>query len=517
MFGFLTSRDQGHHRSAGVGEDGVVMAAPVAGARRHRPPAARDARVRRDAPVAQARSTSRACRRSSSSTPRSAPTGASSSSSTSRTSTAGPKLAERIWQAVVRPVAGLHRRATRPRSRRRCAQTQQSALEAAGAAALRAARALLRHRRQAARVPLRALDSRRSGWSSTARYLRAAELGLDRVPDGARRAGPNATQWTVEQEYLYVAADPPAQHRQHVAGGARLGLRRSCAAWSRRLQLDAVPRSTEGFFVDVAGKTGLVRRTGNDSGSMLRYLDTTPLAEQLERAIAALRQAETHRPGAGGVDQPAAHRDPRKGAARRSRRISTPTCAAIRASPARSPRKVRVGLARICARARARRTPATAADDAGARLASRSRSTRSPTRRARRRRVPDEHDSLAASLSSFSDPMWQVKDRSVAGLRIAASGGIGQALALGALVAVRQSDVSEWVLGVVRRLNKVSHRRGRGRRVDHRRPHRAGHAARASASRRTTWASSSTASTCRRWARASTACTCRRRRARTSR
>ena len=73
-----------------------------------------------------------------------------------------------------------------------------------------------------------------------------------------------------------------------------------------------------------------------------------------------------------------------------------------------------------------------------------------------RRRAPDEHDSLAASISSFSDPMWRVKDRSVAGLRIAASGGIGQALALGVLVAVRQSDVSDWVLGVVRRLNKVS-------------------------------------------------------------
>jgi hypothetical protein len=73
-----------------------------------------------------------------------------------------------------------------------------------------------------------------------------------------------------------------------------------------------------------------------------------------------------------------------------------------------------------------------------------------------KRPTPDEHDSLVASLSAFSDPMWQVKDRSVAGLRIAASGGIGQSLALGGLVAVRQSDVSDWVLGVVRRLNKVS-------------------------------------------------------------
>ena len=66
---------------------------------------------------------------------------------------------------------------------------------------------------------------------------------------------------------------------------------------------------------------------------------------------------------------------------------------------------------------------------------SRSKCSRSSSSPRVRRRVPDEHDSLAASLSSFSDPMWQVKDRSVAGLRIAASGGIGQALALGALVA----------------------------------------------------------------------------------
>ena len=52
--------------------------------------------------------------------------------------------------------------------------------------------------------------------------------------------------------------------------------------------------------------------------------------------------------------------------------------------------------------------------------------------------------------------MWEVKDRSVAGLRIAATGGIGQSLTLGALVAVRQSDIDGWLLGVVRRLNKVS-------------------------------------------------------------
>jgi hypothetical protein len=73
-----------------------------------------------------------------------------------------------------------------------------------------------------------------------------------------------------------------------------------------------------------------------------------------------------------------------------------------------------------------------------------------------RRRPLVEDDSLAASLSSWSDPMWEVKDRSVAGLRISATGGIGQSLSLGALVAVRQSNADAWLLGVVRRLNKVS-------------------------------------------------------------
>jgi hypothetical protein len=214
-----------------------------------------------------------------------------------------------------------------------------------------------------------------------------------------------------------------------------------------------VPRSPEGFFVDIAGKTGLGRRTGNDSGSMLRYLDTTPLAEALERAIVALRQAETTDQG------PAAPINQLRIAI--LEKVSPSISPNLNSELRRDPRiacavaaKVRIGLARVCHELMQKEgmegpePPSgseqievfAVADGSGA----------------SRRRVPDEHDSLAASLSSFSDPMWQVKDRSVAGLRISASGGIGQSLALGALVVVRQTDVSDWVLGVVRRLNKVS-------------------------------------------------------------
>jgi hypothetical protein len=55
-----------------------------------------------------------------------------------------------------------------------------------------------------------------------------------------------------------------------------------------------------------------------------------------------------------------------------------------------------------------------------------------------------------------------VKDRSVAGLAHRGSGGIGQSLVLGALVAVRQSDASDWVLGAVRPAEQGVERRGRG-------------------------------------------------------
>src|SRR6266545_4435580 len=281
-------------------------------------------------------------------------------------------------------------------------------------------------------------------------YMRAAELGVERAP-AAINGGSNSTQWTGEQEYLFVLLI----HQLNTGNLSPAELDWASAqlrAWSRRLVLDAVPRSPEGFFVDVAGKSGLVRRTGNDAGSMLRYLDTTPLAEQLDRAIQALRQAEATDQGpAAPINQQ------RVSILERVRPAVAPN---LNSDLRRDPRipvaaaaKVRVGLARICADLAAKDINEIAVEQAGGEQIEVYAVADGPRVR---RRQPDEHDTLAASIGSFSDPMWQVKDRSVAGLRIAASGGIGQSLALGAIVAVRQSDVTDWVLGVVRRLNKVS-------------------------------------------------------------
>src|ERR1700730_1524599 len=121
--------------------------------------------------------------------------------------------------------------------------------------------------------------------------LRAGETQCDRQPMALPAAGANAQPWSVEQEYLYVLL----VHQLNTGNLSPTEIDWASSqlrAWSRRLALEQIPKSLEGFFVDLAGREGLVRRIGNDRGSLLRYLDTTPLAEGMDRAINALRDAE---------------------------------------------------------------------------------------------------------------------------------------------------------------------------------------------------------------------------------
>ena len=246
-------------------------------------------------------------------------------------------------------------------------------------------------------------------------------------------------------------------------------------AWSRRLSLEQIPKSMDGFFVDLAGREGMVRRTGNDRGSMLRYLDTSPLSEGMQRAINALRDAEMTDQGPVAVIN-----QQRLGVLRKIQPMMSP---ALLPELRRDPRvavavsaRVRIGLSRICQDLAAKASDESSNDpNAGTEQIEVFPVAGAPRVK---RKTQVEDDSLAASLSSWSDPMWEVKDRSVAGLRIAATGGIGQSLSLGALVAVRQSDIDGWLLGVVRRLNKLSNEEVEAGRQHHCRAHGCGDARR---------------------------------------
>ncbi|MGH8801065.1 MAG: hypothetical protein ACREX6_02050, partial [Casimicrobiaceae bacterium] len=278
-------------------------------------------------------------------------------------------------------------------------------------------------------------------------YLRATELGLDRAEQRAISAATPA-HWNVEQEYVYVlllhqlnSGNLSPSNFDWVAAQFRI--------WSRRVELLAMPKSMEGFYVDVAGREGLRRRTGQDSGAMLRYLDTTPLAEQLEVTLAALRNAEATDQG------PMSEQGARRAAIlEKARAAIAPN---LNLDLRRDPRiscvqeaRVRIGIARVIQElakpAVAQHEPAVGDQIevfavAGAPFAPRA--------------ANDEKDTLAASLAHFPQSLWQIRDRSVAGLRICASGGVGQSLMLGTLVAVREARREQWVLGVVRRVNKL--------------------------------------------------------------
>ena len=360
-----------------------------------------------------------------------------------------PKLAERIWQALWEMSQGFTMAYQ---------QALESALPQAGNARWRAALPLLFVRFvhfQGTDAKLRVFKYERwipAKWIELHQaYLRACEMQCDRLAVVLPASGTSAQQWSVEQEYLYVLL----VHQLNTGNlnpteidWASSQLR----AWTRRLALEQIPRSLEGFFVDLAGREGLVKRTGNDRGSMLRYLDTTPLAEGLERAIVSLREAELTDQG-----PVAAINQQRLSVLRKIQPAVSPTS---QTELRRDPRvavavsaRVRIGLSRIC-----QDLTAQAAGDPGGELAPGTEQIEvfAVAGAPRVRRKPSEDDSLAVSLSSWTDPTWEIKDRSVAGLRIAATGGIGQSLTLGALVAVRQSDAGGWLLGVVRRLNKVS-------------------------------------------------------------
>jgi cyclic-di-GMP-binding protein len=282
-------------------------------------------------------------------------------------------------------------------------------------------------------------------------YMRATELGVDRVPTSLGASGGNGTQWTVEQEYVYALL----LHQLNSGNLSPANLDWAASqvrGFSRKLELVALPKTMEGFFVDVAGRTGLMRRTGQDSGSMLRYLDTTLLANQLDMSLAALRHSEeTDQGPVGPINQQRAM------ILEKARAAVAPN---LNTDMRRDPRtpcvvaaRVRVGLARIQHELNKPQKDAPVGDTTTGEEIEVYAVT-GPMRA--RPQLVEESDTLSSSLATFADTVWQVKDRSLAGLRICASGGVGQALMLGALVAVRQSDAAHWLLGVVRRLNKLS-------------------------------------------------------------
>ena len=280
-------------------------------------------------------------------------------------------------------------------------------------------------------------------------YRRAVELHIERMPMAVVGAEHGALPRSIEQEYLVVLLT----HRLNtgsLAPGEIDWAGRQLLAWCPGLLLEPAPRSSSGFCVDIAGGAGLVHRAGTARNATLRYLDTAPVFDQLERAIAALRQS-----GASDSDPAELTRQQRLAVLVKLRPA---LFHGAQSAPDRNPRTsislaadVRIGLPQICGQHAIKGDGDVAFEAA---------TTRVPGRTAEVASVA-HHDGERNGLprgwhAEPSEPLWRVEDRSAGGLRLSASGGVGQSLTLGALVGVRERRAGGWVLGVVRRLNRAS-------------------------------------------------------------
>jgi hypothetical protein len=132
-------------------------------------------------------------------------------------------------------------------------------------------------------------------WSELHRaFLRATELDIESVPVAAEPAKPLDERRTIEQEYIHALLI----HRLDTGNLSAAEIEWGSAQlreWSRGLRLSDVARTAGGFYVDLAGTRGLVRRNGNAHGVKVGYLDTADLVRELEAAATLYPQAAQER------------------------------------------------------------------------------------------------------------------------------------------------------------------------------------------------------------------------------
>lgn len=289
-------------------------------------------------------------------------------------------------------------------------------------------------------------------WRSLHRiYVRSTELGIERLHVSAGDGSPGAHHRTIEREYICALV-------LHLLGSGNLsaaqidwatGQVRGCSA---RLKLTPAPASDEDFVVDLASDAGLTRGSGGRTGPTLRFLDTTPMIGCFDAEIAAEQGALDADNATGVIARE------RVGVLEKMRvAMSTNRRGDLRSEPRETcevPARVRVGLAAIH---QLRKGHDLDDDDAGNVVEIRpQRHDRYPRSSWPRPALAPPSDTLCATLAVGDHTVWQVTDRSASGLRIVAQGELAPGRALGALIAVRQSDVAQWRLGVTRRLKRLS-------------------------------------------------------------
>lgn len=269
------------------------------------------------------------------------------------------------------------------------------------------------------------------------------------------RPGSGAT--TIEHEYLATlllqlmnAGNMTARHLEWVAG--------ELDEWCSTLRLNLEPSSATSFYVDLASREGLKRRTPAPLEGRVLFLDTRPLHSVLSQNVVMLEQKIR--------TQPLSEKTPK-----RSEQWGLLTKLASQVDPEFKP------FAR-----RGERTAAAGQVDAIVGFAKISSYLREEDFQpielqtgksfggtmelavfGRHRNETDRKADLARRrFATFAAPggPWEVKDMSQTGFRLIAPMSVANLVTLGTLAAIRPLGQTLWALGIVRRMKRLTADRG---------------------------------------------------------
>ena len=259
---------------------------------------------------------------------------------------------------------------------------------------------------------------------------------------------------TLEREYLAVLvlqlADPGNLAPKQIEWVAA-----QLDEWCRLLRLTLDPKSTMTFYVDLAGSAGLKRRSLGPLEGRVLFVDTQPLYTLLLQNRAALEQAVKNDQGSEKTSQ---HREQLELFIKIASRIDPefrPLSRRGERIPASGAVDAIVGFSGIADFLRGDKATPTADSDTRRSFGN----TMELAVFGRTRTEPDHRfENAQRRLAAFAAPggPWEIKDTSASGFRLHAPMSVATEVTLSMVVAIHQRGQDTWVLGIVRRMRRLS-------------------------------------------------------------
>ncbi len=266
--------------------------------------------------------------------------------------------------------------------------------------------------------------------------------------------GPGGATTTIEHEYLLAlllqlmnSGNMTPKHLEWVA--------EELDEWCGPLRLSIEPSTVTSFYVDLSAREGLRRRVPTPLEGRVLFLDTRSLHAVLMQSVVMLEQKIRHQPLSG--------RTPK-----RAEQLALVTRLASQVDPEFKPFARRgertaavgmvdaiVGFARISEYLKEEELSPLAPIETGKSFGG----TMELAVFGRMRNQTDRRVEIARRrLASFTSPggPWEIKDISQTGYRVLAPMSAASAVTLGMLAAMRPHGESQWTLGIVRRIRRMT-------------------------------------------------------------